>query len=539
MRFKPVALLRFRPRFLTLALLIIVAATIVLANLSFDFGDLGLFPRDWLIVRHKSYGWPLIWHRYVFFDSGASTIKTVGWYYSPTRLAANLAIWLGIAAASAVVSEWRLRRQPLRLRWNLRAMLAAVALAAAFCAWFVAARDRANLQEPLVAAIAARGGHVFFDRWGPKWLDLFGGDPFRRRIIGAELRTQRSTSVKGRVAEAEDAAEADFLKRLAQLPDLQYLIMDTDYPEIAAVLDKMRRLRVLSIESQHGGSSPDPEEQWFSDHCLAAIGEMTQLEELHLHGMGIDSRQLSRLAPLSKLRFLSLEFLANSYGPDFATVRLDQLPPLPQLEAIDLTGTHFSDRDLHHLASFPRLRKLNLSIVDLTDAGMGELASLASLEELAIDVLPSSPSWLESLLALKRLRRLHIPSYFRGNDTQAKLPIDTPEQAPTYTGMAGGDHPPVKLPLADGGEVFVPEADLKDCRRVLNALRQSNSRIVIDVDEHALSWFRRGYQLLREHDTEVNRRADWLPTSGYRWVAPAMRTQLEAYAELHGVSVAF
>ena len=55
---KPGTFSRYRPRVLTLVVLCVVSAMLVLANLTFDKNS-----EDWFAA--KSYGWPLIWHRFV------------------------------------------------------------------------------------------------------------------------------------------------------------------------------------------------------------------------------------------------------------------------------------------------------------------------------------------------------------------------------------------------------------------------------------------------------------------------------------------
>lgn len=50
----------YRPRLLTVLLLTVVAALLMLANLS---AEQSLPQRHWIAFGHKSYGWPLIWHR--------------------------------------------------------------------------------------------------------------------------------------------------------------------------------------------------------------------------------------------------------------------------------------------------------------------------------------------------------------------------------------------------------------------------------------------------------------------------------------------
>lgn len=152
---------RYRPRLLTLALLALIAALITLSNLS---PEQSLPQRDWTDFGHKSYGWPLIWHRYVLCDRSRDT---VGWYVSYRRLAANLTIWLVILVVPLAMCEWLLRRYPPRWRWSLRAMLAVISLIALGCEWFVHARNRANEEDALIATIRGERGEVWMERWGP------------------------------------------------------------------------------------------------------------------------------------------------------------------------------------------------------------------------------------------------------------------------------------------------------------------------------------------------------------------------------------
>lgn len=142
------AFTRHRPRLLTLALLALIAALLTLSNLS---AEQSLPQHDWMAFGHKSYGWPLIWHRYVICYPSSSP-RTEGWYISRSRLAANVAIWLVTLVVPASTCEWLLRRYLPRLRWRLRTMLAAMGVIALGFAWFVQARDRANNEDALIAA---------------------------------------------------------------------------------------------------------------------------------------------------------------------------------------------------------------------------------------------------------------------------------------------------------------------------------------------------------------------------------------------------
>ena len=58
MGWKFAAISRYRPRVLTLVVLFAVAAPVALANRTFDERSNGH-------ILHRSFGWPLIWHRYL------------------------------------------------------------------------------------------------------------------------------------------------------------------------------------------------------------------------------------------------------------------------------------------------------------------------------------------------------------------------------------------------------------------------------------------------------------------------------------------
>ena len=181
------AISRFRPRILTLIVFLVVAAMLVLANLSFDETSVGS-ERGWLsTISYRSYGWPIIWHRLVLHLRPSAMVahySIVGWYYSAPRLAANLLLWLLLLTVSSGACEWMSRRYRPRLRWSLRTLLVFVAMAAGLCAWYAKARDWAAFQDQI---IASSQGELSAERWGPQWLDLLGIDRFRRRIVHGVL----------------------------------------------------------------------------------------------------------------------------------------------------------------------------------------------------------------------------------------------------------------------------------------------------------------------------------------------------------------
>lgn len=171
----------YRPRLLTLLVVLVIAALIALSNLSYDTADYrGAF-------QDKSYGWPLAWHRFVIAVSHYDE-QAVGWYLSTGRLAVNVALWLLMLAAEGLGCEWPLRRYQPRFCWSLRTMLGLVGLAAVFFAWLANALDRANIQDRLTGTEAGWRRSCSphgLERWGPKWLDLLGVDRLRRHIFYA------------------------------------------------------------------------------------------------------------------------------------------------------------------------------------------------------------------------------------------------------------------------------------------------------------------------------------------------------------------
>jgi hypothetical protein len=311
---------RYRPRMLTLLVLLIVAAMLVLANLSFDQRGVERFVS-------KSYGWPFIWHRYVYQSFAMSfAMKTIGWYWSAPRLAVNIAIWLAILVTSALLCEWLLRRYRPRMRWSLRTMLAAVALAALFCGWFATAREKAKVQDELIAALPAGMGVRGFlvERWGPKWFDLIGADRFRRSIVFGEPRGFIGTFHAG------DSGDERLIKLMARLPDLRSLTLDVDRlsPEMAEAINGMRQLRSLRLTRLHENDHGD-----LPRAHLPPIGELAHLEKLVLGNMVIDKESVAGLTNLKSLSFISW---CPGGGPDAWHKCLSVTSEITQLEHLSL-----------------------------------------------------------------------------------------------------------------------------------------------------------------------------------------------------------
>lgn len=469
MRSKSAAFPRYRPRMLTLPMIAATSALLVLANLSDDVlrrgGDARVAIANLRFdvsesadgepvfgFWNMSYGWPLRWHQYVHaLTPGPSGV--IAWRYSAIRLVGNVAMWLIMLAAPAAACEGLLRRFRPRFRWSLRSMMVAVGVVAVLFGWFAVARERAIVQDPLIA----RHPYIWLEQRGPKWLDLVGADRYFRTVIGANLFT---SAIDAR----HDAQVEESLKQLKRLPKLQYLFVEIEHltPHMAATLGDALvdapQLRVLSIELS--SSVSHTEEEWMSSECLASVGQLSQLEHLHLERMRLAGDSLACLAGLVNLKTLSMEDVSPSVDHRAPEAHLLKgMPALPRLEALDLRGSEIDDHDLRQLAVLPRLKSLNLSYTNVASAGPSELAHLDSLEELTIDSNAVSAKGIESLQALKRLKTLHIYQDYRPRG-QVSLALET----------------------------VVPPDEREDFLRALRDLRQSKPGIVIDGDGDALHW---------------------------------------------------
>ncbi|HWB09913.1 MAG TPA: hypothetical protein VG826_11835 [Pirellulales bacterium] len=494
---------RYRIRLPTLLALSVLATPIVLANLSRDI------PRFW--GPGPKYGWPWIWRWQ----------DVQGWYGGSTELdqnyntiwfAANLLVWVAMLSAAAFICEWLWRRFQPRFRWSLRTMLTMVTLVAATCGWCFALRERANLQDPIIAQADQHhdSPHLYLERWGPRWLDVVGADRFRRRIVGASVS-------------CSDEDGTAFLGRLSSLPKMRYLDISVKHPiaGLAATLGSMGQVRILRIRDS--GYHPN---HAIPPGCIAAAGKLAQLEELHLEGVRLDD-SLRHLTSLKGLRSLSMGFHwwddEREASPPETTDgigMLSHLPVLPRLELLELYAWDYmvDEEDVRHLAGFPRLQSINLTGIDVADAALAGLGSLKALEELTIDGEMTTPARLRMLIPIEKLNALHIKRYSRvTKQTLAALPLQRsldPEEAHSeaeWSVLGALDslkelrfHEQGAFDTADrlttlsvdrGDRVFALESELTELSKALDALRKAHPRIVIDSDR---KWFDRNRGVMRD-----------------------------------------
>lgn len=247
---------RYRPRWLTVLAVSFTAALLVLSNLSYESRQ-----QEGSVVFWHSYGWPLVWWRAVYADIIA------GCQIRLTRLAIDAGYWLLILAAVGGVCEWLGRRYRPRLRWSLRRMLIGTAVAAACCGWFGVASRRARQQDEFIALFYHEGGWpggqaVWIERWGPRWLELFGAQRYCRHVAGAEF-----TCHDGQWTQST-------LNRLKEMSGLRLLYLKADRlsPAMVEALNAMPQLQVLEFAAHGVSEHPTARE------CLAAIARMSDLD---------------------------------------------------------------------------------------------------------------------------------------------------------------------------------------------------------------------------------------------------------------------
>jgi hypothetical protein len=178
---------------------------------------------------------------------------------------------------------------------------------------------------------------------------------------------------------------------------------------------------------------------------IEALGRMTELKDLYIHGPNVTDETLLILQRLNKLERLSLD---ESAITDMGLVHLSKLTNLQilhvrstningigfiylknlkQLQILDLTGTKITDAGLEHLKMLTQLKQLVLSETEITDAGLEHLKNMTSLECLYLRNTKVTDAGLEYLKGLNRLYWLDLMETKVTNagikDLQKALPL--------------------------------------------------------------------------------------------------------------------
>lgn len=281
-------------------------------------------------------------------------------------LAGNIAAWCAVLAAAALLGEFARRRFWPRLQWNLRVMLVALGACCAFLAWCAALHRHATRQDAIIAQIHAIDGGVHLKRWGPRWLNLLGADPYRRNVVGVAL---------GYVEQPANLLPV--LKLMPSLPGLRRLDLDG----------------IALTEAE-----------------VAELAHLTNLQELFLNDTGIGDADLARLRGLSNLRLLHLG------GCPISDDALAHLDSFTRLESLYLSATAIRGHGLKHLSQLPRLRLLDLAHSHVEPEALRSISGLQALEELYLDCTAIHDAAAIPRPRLPRLRLLDLAASEVGDD---------------------------------------------------------------------------------------------------------------------------
>ena len=202
------------------------------------------------------------------------------------------------------------------------------------------------------------------------------------------------------------------LQALSSLPRLEALTVwgpasDAD----VLAISRCRQLRGLHI-SEAGR---------VSDVGAAALGSLSELEDLWLHEVSITGKGADGIAGLKKLRRLNLS------GSGFGDDELERLSSFPVLEDVDLSCTKITDAGLDVIKTWPALRELDLSGNAIDGSGFDALARLGNLEALSLCTCKLTDEGLARLAPLRNLLSLQLQEnadlHDAGLATLAHLPF--------------------------------------------------------------------------------------------------------------------
>jgi hypothetical protein len=142
---------------------------------------------------------------------------------------------------------------------------------------------------------------------------------------------------------------------------------------------------------------------------LAAIGECSSIEQLHILDCEWDQNAISRLARLPKLKQLALRRMPLDAGG------LEHIGRCSRLESLDLTWCIFPPDDVRHLSSLKNLKYCDFGLTAVGDDQLHVIAQWQGLQYLTLGDTVSDAK-LEHLSGLTNLESL---TFNRGVVTDA------------------------------------------------------------------------------------------------------------------------
>lgn len=129
------------------------------------------------------------------------------------------------------------------------------------------------------------------------------------------------------------------------------------------------------------------------DH-LAAI---PTLRAVHLHATAVTAEGIRKLAPLKKLWFLNVGGPETPLSDDVA----EALGPLTHLRLVGIHGRGFGDAGVAKTPELPRLELLSVSGSSISDAGLKIIAGRKSIAEVAVHSDKVTQAGIDALVAVR------------------------------------------------------------------------------------------------------------------------------------------
>ncbi len=358
-----------RPRLVTVAVTLLVAAPMVLANLV-EADHLVATRRDlpnpaapqldtWMIrgnheMLANEYGWPWPW---IWIDSAAP-----GPSFSPLSrrlhlpaLAGNIAVWMAIILAVSLVTQAIVRRRPAGVRFSLRATLVVTAILASALGWYVSGARRIALEDEVVRLAPKFDKVTYFDLRGPRWLKVIGLSRHFDRLAGAEIYAygnfdeviellERCTDLRYLSICTDDFTPRGIegLGRLGMLDELWIEGLTDWSPRTVQSLSNLTHLRTLAVDRS-----------WRRSRDVRLPDTLRDLETLSLD-CTLAPETWATIGELPKLRTLEVELVA-----DPSSAQVDD-KTWQALQSLHLFNGWLNESQAKWIASLPNLRRLDI-----------------------------------------------------------------------------------------------------------------------------------------------------------------------------------
>ncbi|HET6879091.1 MAG TPA: hypothetical protein VFI31_02985, partial [Pirellulales bacterium] len=392
MTLEPDERIGYRPRFWTLIVLMIVAAPIVVANLSHE--ERPPVDQAWP-PPNAAYGWPLVWYWCEFTPNPsmpglavADRMSTHLVEWSLAGLAVNVAAWFIIAAVAAATCEWLLRRYGPRLGYRPRLITFLVLVIGTI---LIVLSNLSNDALPVPwGARPSKCGWPLIWRWRDAKVWYGASAALDQNYSAGRLLANLALWLLMLVSAG---AACEWLLRRYE-PRFRWSLrtMLAVVAVLAALCAWCVKLRtradvqdpIISLANQGAASGLSLHVEHRGPKWLDLVGaERFRRCIVGVDMNGADEELLSRIAPLRNLRYMKIE-IANP-TPGFAAV----LSELSQLAVLRIQEKSYTNRLAWSdcLAAIEKLQQLEeLHLGGLRNSGdLKHLAALENLESLSIE----------------------------------------------------------------------------------------------------------------------------------------------------------